>query len=280
MAGSINQIERILFSLIGIIHLDSMALNGNTTLPLQVHIIQQLILHIAISHGAGKLQEAISQRTLTVVYVRNDAEIPDSLHSLKKKCKNRKLWVTCFPLITINFASMLLADKKKAENVSEYIIYMYQTELLIRNFDLDIEKIKLHVISNIPDGKTDKAALTVWYQEVIGHMYDEKLEKEGHLSYVQNLVKEMSDLNLKLLTENEEYREIFNAARPAIRASVVASEGLVSDPIQACLNGIFGLLLARMNGKEVDSEMTDRIEHFGNVLSYVSAHYKQREVNS
>ena len=59
----------------------------------------------------------------------------------------------CFVAITFNFAAMLLADKKKKENISEYIIYMYQTELLIRNFEFDIDKIKVHVFGNIPDRK-------------------------------------------------------------------------------------------------------------------------------
>ena len=170
---------------------------------------------------------------------------------------------------------MLLADKKKAENISEYIIHMYQTELLLRNFELDLDKVKLHVIGNIPDGKTDKAALTQWYDEIISHMKNEELEKEGHLSYVQKEVQTLSDLSLKLLVENEEYRQVFNAARTAIRNSIMAADGLVTDPVQACLNGVFGLLLARMNGKQVSEEQLTDIEHFVNVLSYLSYHYKQ-----
>lgn len=168
---------------------------------------------------------------------------------------------------------MLLADKKKAENISEYIIHMYQTELLIRNLDLNIDKIKVQVLENIPEEKTDKKALEEWYVQVIADMQKEGLETEGHLSYVQEEVKALSDLSLKLLAENENYRAVFNAARPAIRASIMASDGLVSDPVQACLNGVFGLLLARMNGTQVDDDQLNAIEHFGNVLSYLSYYH-------
>ena len=171
---------------------------------------------------------------------------------------------------------MLLAEKKKAENISEYIIYMYQTELLIRNFELDLEKIKLHVIGNIPEGKTDKAALTDWYEQVIADMNSEELQTQGHLSYVQQEVDTLSALSLQLLAENEDYQQIFNAARPSIRALIMASEGQVTNPVQACLNGIFGFLLARMNNNPIDTEQQEWAEHFGNALSYLSHYYKQK----
>ena len=171
---------------------------------------------------------------------------------------------------------MLLADKKKQENISEYIIYMYQTELLVRNFEFDIEKIKVHVLGNIPEerlGDQEKEAILAWYAQVIADMKSEGLEREGHLSYVQEEVQKLSNLSLQLLTENQDYQSIFNAARPAIRENVLASDGLVSDPIQSCLNGVFGLLLARMNGKQIAEEQLESIEHFGNVLSYLSYYY-------
>lgn len=168
---------------------------------------------------------------------------------------------------------MLLADKKKAENISEYIIHMYQTELLVRTLELDISKVKAHVIDSIPKGITDKVDLEAWYDQVISDMKTEKLEKEGHLSYVQAEVQNLSDLSLKLLGENENYRQVFNAARSSIRESIISSNGLVNDPIQACLNGVFGLLLNRMNGIEVKQEQLDMVEHFGNVLSYLSYYH-------
>lgn len=173
---------------------------------------------------------------------------------------------------------MLLADKKKGENISEYIIYMYQTELLIRNFEFDIEKIKAHVFGNIPDRKmspeTKEEHLT-WYGKVIAEMESENLQKEGHLSYVQDEVQNLSDLSMKLLTEEPNYQAVFNAARPAIRENIQAANGLITSPIQACLNGVFGLLITRMNGKKIPDEIMVQVEHFGNVLSYLSHHYSK-----
>ena len=171
---------------------------------------------------------------------------------------------------------MLLAEKKRQENISEYIIYMYQTEMLIRNFGFDIGKIRALVVEHISDQNLDKAGkeeLLTWYQETIVSMLTEKLEKEGHLHEVQEIVGQLSDLSLSLLTKNKDYQEVFNSARPYIRAAIQFSNGLVNDPIQACLNGVFGLLIARINGMEVDPEQQEAIQHFGNVLSLLSYHY-------
>ena len=125
---------------------------------------------------------------------------------------------------------MLPAEKKKSERITEYIIHLYQTELLIRNFEFDLEKIKVHVIDNIPDGKTNKTKWVGWYQKVIADMVSEL---------------------------------------------ITASEGLVTDPVQACLNGIFGLLPARINGKTISDKQQNRANHFGNVLSYLGYAYHQ-----
>ena len=175
---------------------------------------------------------------------------------------------------------MVLAEKKKQENISEYIIYMYQTELLVRNFAFDIGKIRALVVKHIKDENLDKAGkeeLVIWYQEVISKMLKEELGKEGHLNEVQNIVKELSDLSMSLQVKDNAYFNTFNVARPFIRKSIQAADGLLTDPIQACLNGVFGLLIARMNGTEVDTKQMKAIEHFGNVLSLLSYHYGNTE---
>ena len=175
---------------------------------------------------------------------------------------------------------MVLAEKKKQENISEYIVYMYQTELLARNFSFDIGKIRALVVEHIKDENLNAAGkeeLLKWYEGIITTMLTEKIETEGHLSEVQKLVKELSDLSLELQVNDKTYFTIFNGARPHIRASIEAAEGQVNDPIQACLNGVFGLLIARMNGTEIYNNQMIAIEHFGNVLSYLSFHYKSKK---
>ena len=57
-----------------------MALDGDATFPLQVHIIQQLFLHIAVGYGIGSFQQPIGKGALTMIYMGDYAKISYLLH--------------------------------------------------------------------------------------------------------------------------------------------------------------------------------------------------------
>ena len=78
MAGGINEIEVIGFAVIGfIIQRDGAGLDGDAALPLQLHIIQDLIFHITLGHRFGGFQDAVGKGALAVIDMGDDAEIAD-----------------------------------------------------------------------------------------------------------------------------------------------------------------------------------------------------------
>ena len=46
-------------------------------LALQIHVVQHLLLHVAVGDGAGDLQQPVGQGALAVVDMGDDAEIAD-----------------------------------------------------------------------------------------------------------------------------------------------------------------------------------------------------------
>ena len=80
MARSVNKIKGVLLTLIHIIHLDCVTLDGNSLLFLKVHRVKDLILHITRIESVCHFQHSICKRTLTVVDVRDDAKISCFLH--------------------------------------------------------------------------------------------------------------------------------------------------------------------------------------------------------
>jgi hypothetical protein len=50
-------------------------LDGDAALAFEVHIVEQLLFHIAVGHGAGELQNAVSEGRFAVVDVGNYGEI-------------------------------------------------------------------------------------------------------------------------------------------------------------------------------------------------------------
>lgn len=83
MAWSIYQVKDIFFALVFIIDLDSMALNSNTLLSFEVHIIKYLVLHISLTDGIGRLQKPVGQGAFTVIDMGDDTKISDVLHVLQ-----------------------------------------------------------------------------------------------------------------------------------------------------------------------------------------------------
>ncbi len=55
-------------------------LDRDAALALQVHGVEELLGHLALGEGARALQEAVGERGLSVVDVRDDREVADVLH--------------------------------------------------------------------------------------------------------------------------------------------------------------------------------------------------------
>lgn len=172
---------------------------------------------------------------------------------------------------------MNIAKDKKENNISEYIIHMYQTEDLLRSYNFDIDQIEKNVIKDIPQDQQEKDSLKNWYSEIAKKMKVEGIKEKGHLSEVQEIVQELSSLHIELLKSDKSYREIYDQAKLSINKNMEFSQGQITDPIQICLNGIYGLLLLRLEGKQVSEEQMDAVTKFGDVLSYLSYKYKKRK---
>jgi len=171
---------------------------------------------------------------------------------------------------------MIIADKKRKENISEYIIFMYQTEDLVRAYDFNLEEIEKYVISHFPLEDKDKSEVKAWYNQVIEQMKAERIEKKGHLKETEDIVKDLSDLNKELLKSDKNYRSIYDQAKLHINRHLELSKGTITDSIQICINGIYGLMLLRLNGKKVEESQKATLNSFGDVLSYLSFKYRKR----
>ncbi len=78
VSGRVDQVEDVLLA-VGrrVVQADRMRLDGDPALALEIHGVEHLRLHLARLQRAGELEEAIGQRRLAVVDVRDDREVPD-----------------------------------------------------------------------------------------------------------------------------------------------------------------------------------------------------------
>lgn len=193
------------------------------------------------------------------------------------------------PLLTreifINFAfrniylhKMFTASEKKRDNIAEYVLYMWQIENLIRAFNLDLEKIDSEIIdkySNLSDDQ--KRELHEWYESLIDMMRREGVEKSGHLQINKNTIIALDDLHRRLLADPKfaTYSAEFYKTLPYIVELRAKSGEQKADEIETCLNALYGILMLRMQGKEISKETMDAIAQISKFLGMLSGYYKK-----
>lgn len=171
-----------------------------------------------------------------------------------------------------------VAENKKSTNIAEYIIYMYQMEDLIRSYQGNAEEIKTYVVSKYPVSDEERNEISAWYLDLLQKMKDQNILEKGHLKELNELVASLAEIHWKLLKTDAGYFETYNKAKPFIIEAVMQAEGQdLGNEIQICLNGIYGLLLCRLLGKKVSDQQLKSAEAFGDVLSFLSYNYRERE---
>ena len=73
VARRIDQIELIRLAIVGVIgHANGIGLDRDAALALDIHGVEQLRLHVALVDGMGELENAVTDRGLAMVDVRNN----------------------------------------------------------------------------------------------------------------------------------------------------------------------------------------------------------------
>ena len=65
---------------------------------------------------------------------------------------------------------MIIAKRKRKENIAEYLLYMWQVEDLIRANKFDMDLIRQTVIAHYAQPASVKEEIAQWYQELIDMM--------------------------------------------------------------------------------------------------------------
>ena len=83
VARRVDQVEVVLLAVGGdVLERGGLRLDRDAALALEVHRVQHLRLHFAVGQAAAALDQAIRQRRLAMVDVRDDGKVADVLHAL------------------------------------------------------------------------------------------------------------------------------------------------------------------------------------------------------
>lgn len=175
---------------------------------------------------------------------------------------------------------MFIASSRRKDNIAEYLLYMWQIEDIIRANNLDIEKIKQSIIDPQTQLDSDqKHQLEEWYESLIDMMRREDVSKSGHLQLNKNVLTQLVELHSALLKDPRfpEYTKRFYEALPYI----VELRGKAGDErkgeIETCFNALYGMLMLRLQKREVSRETMDAIDKISSFIALLSHYFKLDE---
>ena len=175
---------------------------------------------------------------------------------------------------------MIIASQKKKENIAEYLLYMWQIEDIIRAYGLDIDQIQKHIIDSYDLPEEQKKSMRDWYESLIDMMHSEGVEKKGHLQLNKNVLIDLTDLHLRLLKSTREpfYGAAFFKTLPYIvELRAKSGEGKTGE-LETCFNALYGVLLLRLQKKEIQSDTLKAIQQISTFLSILAEKYKGKAI--
>lgn len=172
---------------------------------------------------------------------------------------------------------MIIARRKRKENIAEYLLYMWQVEDLIRANHFDIDSIRRTVISQYDQPDEVKEEIAAWYEELIEMMRSEGVMEKGHIQLNKNVIITLTDLHLRLLKSTKEmiYGAAYYKTLPYIVQLRAKSGGEELPELETCFNAIYGFLLLRMQGKPVSPETQEAIKQISSFLALLAEKYRE-----
>lgn len=170
---------------------------------------------------------------------------------------------------------MLEADKKRSENIIEYLLYMYHTEDVVRSCQLNLDLIKSAIIDPSELEDEGKKELMSWYKEVVHKMEQDNIEDRGHLQELIDIIGELSYLHSRLISDqtNDKYKAKYDAANSYLVEISQKSSGATLNPIELALNGIYGVMTLKMKKQDVFPETIEAVKTFTGFLTYLGKVY-------
>jgi len=167
-----------------------------------------------------------------------------------------------------------IAEKKKKENIIEYVLYLYRMEDLLRAYQFEMEEINSYVLGHKNIGAKDKEETKTWLLEMGNQMLQEGVQEKGHLQETQELVGELAKIHWQLLKEEAGYIAINRKTQTHLLQLISdTKENFPDHEIQVFINTLYGILLSKLNGKKIPEEIMDAALSFGDALACINHAY-------
>ena len=191
---------------------------------------------------------------------------------------------------------MFVAKELRKKSISEYLLYMWQVEDIIRAFGCSLPAIEKNYISKFDYTDEQKEEETDWYGNLVRMMNAEGKREQGHLQINQVVMDDLVDLHKRLLDSNRYpfYSAEYYKVLPFIveirsknkRAEAkMKEEGSTEAPlieaneneseIETCFDVLYGIMLLRLQKKPITPETEYAVKEITTFIGMLSDYYQQ-----
>ena len=174
---------------------------------------------------------------------------------------------------------MIVAQKLRKQNISAYIIYMFQIEDIIRAYGLDVDRICKEYLPRFQYTEEQIADQREWYAGLIRMMKEEGVQESGHVQVVKNTLMLMAERHQELLADPKQpfYSAAYYKALPYIVELRSKGMGKEKNEIENCVDALYGATVLKMQGRELTDQTKQALQPITHLLEMLSKLYKSEE---
>ena len=174
---------------------------------------------------------------------------------------------------------MFIAKELRKKSIAEYLLYMWQIEDIIRAMGCSLPLIRKAYISKFTDYTDEQKENEIdWFGNLVRMMNEEGKRDQGHLNINDIVVRDLVDLHQRLLQSNK--FPIYNAEYYKVLPFIVELRGKgdknISE-IETCLDALYGIMMLRMQKKEISPETEHAIKEISTFIGMLSDYYLKNE---
>ena len=171
---------------------------------------------------------------------------------------------------------MFISQQLRKTNIAEYVLYMWQIEDIIRAYQCDLTAIRRDYISHFDLTDEQRDEMVDWYANIIRMIRQEGLTQGGHITINKLVVQQMTELHQQLMQSPKFpfYSAEYYKVLPFIVELRSKGSKEVGE-IETCLNALYGVMLLRLQQKEVSPSTESAVKEMTTFLGMLSDYYKK-----
>ena len=174
---------------------------------------------------------------------------------------------------------MFIAKELRKKSIAEYLLYMWQIEDIIRAMGCSLPLIRKAYVSKFTDYTDEQKEEELdWFGNLVRMINEEGKREQGHLDINTIVVKDMADLHNRLLKSDK--FPIYNAEYYKVLPFIVELRNRGDkdvNEIETCLDALYGIMMLRMQKKEITPETEHAIKEISNFIRLLSDYYIKEE---